>query len=180
MSRWSVPGLVVATLLTGGAGLAASIRPLVRPDSDRLSRADAVVVLAGGDHGERLALAQELLRSGVAPTLVLDGQPDVQEAARLCTASVAFEVVCLRPAPDSTRAEARAAGRLVAARDWHRVVVATSTAHVTRSRLLFSRCVQAEVQVVGAQPPYGLRTRIKAIAHEWLGTLYALTVARGC
>jgi uncharacterized SAM-binding protein YcdF (DUF218 family) len=162
------------------AGLAASIRPFVSPDREKLTRSDAVVVLSGGDYGERLAQGLALVRTGVAPTLVLDGEADLQEAQRLCTASVSFEVVCLRPVPDSTRAEARAAGRLAAARGWHHLVVATSTAHVTRAHLLFSRCVKGDVQAVGAQPPYGLRTRVKAIAHEWLGTLYALTVKRQC
>ena len=115
----------------------------------------------------------------MAPTLVLAGQADFAEAEGLCRASVPYEVVCLRPVPYSTRSEARATAELAADRGWRRLVVVTSTFHVTRSRLLFRRCVAGHVDVIGAQPRSGPRIRTDVVAHEWLGTVHAFTVDRG-
>lgn len=170
----------MAALLIGLSGLVASLLPFLRPSSDPVGPADAVVVLSG-DRGDRLALGRRLVREGVAPVLVLAGEPDFAEADRLCQAEVPFEVVCLRPRPDSTRAEARAAADLATRRGWDSLVVATSEAHVSRTRLLFERCVEGNVAVVGTSTRYeDLRTRIRVIAHEWLGFLHASTAARQC
>lgn len=165
-----------------GAGAAASLvlagvtlRLFVWPASDQPRYADAVFVLSG-DHGERLAAALPLVRNGVARTLVLDGEPDFALARDICAEKQPFEVICLRPRPDSTRAEARAAGRLAVSRRWRLVVVVTSTVHVTRAGLWFRRCAHASVQTVEARRRPGFR----AVAHEWLGVAYALTLARSC
>ena len=171
--------LAVAATTTGVTGLAASILPFVRPATGQPARADAVVVLSG-DHGERMARAMELLDAGVASTLVVDGVPDSPAAIGLCAGPQPFEVVCLMPEPDDTRGEARAAGRLAASRGWDRVVVSTSNFHVARSEVLFQRCVDAEVIMVGADPPYGWRRVARAIAREWVATAYLLTVSRSC
>lgn len=141
--------------------------------------ADAVLVLSG-DYGDRLTRGLDLIRRDVARTLVLAGNPDSLEAEQLCQKAVPFEVVCLRPNPDSTRAEARAAAELAAARGWDRVVVVTSTPHVARSRLLFERCLPGDLDTVGTTPPYDLRRWIEVVIHEWLGVLAALTTRRGC
>ncbi len=59
-------------------------------------------------------------------------------------------------------------------------VIVTSTPHLTRSRLLFRRCLKGSVIGVAAWPPYGRDTWIGAVRHEWLGTADALAVHRGC
>lgn len=154
-------------------------RLFIWPPGSRPDRVDAVVVLSG-DHGERLPEALRLIRRGVSSTLVLDGTPDFPLVLELCQERQAFEVICLRPEPDSTRAEARAAGRLAAERRWKRLVVVTTTYHVTRSGLLFRRCFDGRVATVGADPPRGWRASTGQIAHEWFGVAYALTFGRGC
>ena len=168
----------------GAAALAAllflvSLVPLVWPTRDSVNRADAVMVLSG-DHGERLAKGLSLMEEGVAPTLVLNGTPDLARVFELCRGGQPFEVVCLRPDPDSTRAEARAAGRLASERGWDEVVVVTTKYHVTRARLLFSRCIGGKVKVVGATPPYGRGMRARQVFHEWLAVGYSISLARGC
>lgn len=128
-----------------------------------------------------MALGRRLVGEGVAPVLVLAGEPDFAEADRMCRADLSFEVICLRPRPDSTRAEARAVGDLAVERGWDRVVVTTSSAHVARARLLFRRCVEGAVAVVGSSTRYeDLRTQTRVIAHEWLGFLHASIAARRC
>lgn len=61
---WLTIAIVFGGLLTA--------RLFVWPWTPPVTRADAVIVLAG-DHGDRLAKTLELVRSGVAPVLVLDG-----------------------------------------------------------------------------------------------------------
>ena len=153
----------------------ATARLFVWPPTGSLGRVDAIIVLAG-DYGERLDRALILMREGVSSTLVLDGEPDSVHVLDLCAGGQPFEVVCLRPHPDSTRYEARAAGRLAAERNWKRVAVVTSTAHVTRAGILFDRCLDASVVMVEGRR----RPDVRFLVHEWLGLGHALIVGRGC
>lgn len=152
---------------------------VLRPRSDHPTHADAIVVLSG-DHGERIKLAQELLRAGVARTLILDGTPDLVEDLDLCKGGQPFDVICLHPEPDSTRAEARALAQLASRRHWDSITVVTSTPHVSRSRLLFSRCFPHRLDVVGAALPYGGAAARKERVHEVVGLLYAKAWAITC
>ena len=171
--------LGLAASATSLACLAGTFVPFVGPQTGRPVRADAVIVLSG-DHGERLAKAMELLDQGVTSTLVLAGTPDSQRTIELCREAQRFEVVCLRPMPDNTRGEAQAAALLAGDRGWKHVVVSTSTFHVTRSALLFRRCMDAEVSMVGGDPPYAGRRMARVIVREWLAVGQALTFARTC
>jgi uncharacterized SAM-binding protein YcdF (DUF218 family) len=90
-------------------------------------------------------------------------------------------MVCLHPKPDKTRTEARAVGTLARERNWHDLVVVTTTQHVTRAGLLFRRCHDGPVSVVGtdlAKGSGGLTARDRV--HEWLGLGYALTLGVSC
>lgn len=166
----------MGVVVVGGAGLVSSVVPFVRPAPDPAPRsADAVVVLSG-DVGGRFPLALSLVRAGVAPTLVIDGLPDLPEAKDLCRQSPGIAVVCLSPDPDNTRTEAQAAGRLAAERGWRQVVVVTDPVHVYRTRLLFERCVAGSVAVVATQRHAGMRS----VLHEWFGTADAEIRDRGC
>lgn len=160
--------------------LAMTLVPFLRPASDDPRQADAVIVLSG-DHGERLAVATRLLGNGVAATLVFAGTRDRVQEDVLCAAPPeGFEVVCLRPQPDSTRAEARASAQLAEQRGWRRIVVVTSDYHVTRSRLLFERCFDGQVDVVGGDSNHSVAVLARVVAHEWLAVGHALTVGRSC
>lgn len=170
---------LVSTACLAVAFVAATARFLVWPLTDRPGRADAVIVLSG-DSGERMAHARRLLAEGVAPTLVHAGEPDSPEVVRLCTNQEDFEVVCLRPNPDNTRAEAQAVGRLAETRAWNAVAVVTSTPHVARAGILFRRCVGAEVRMVEARPSLSLKRWWDTVWHEWLRLAYVLGVSRSC
>ena len=159
--------VVVVSLLTA--------RLFVWPPSGSPSRVDAVVVLSG-DRGERLARGLALLEAGVSNTLVLAGSPDSELVLDLCKGGQPFEVVCLRPQPDSTRHEARAAAQLASDRGWESVAVVTTTAHLTRAGLLFRRCMSTSVVMVEGRR----RPSVRLVVHEWLGMAEALLLARGC
>lgn len=157
-----------------------SLVPFLWPQTDRPRRADAVFILSG-DHGERLPQAVRLMDAGVAPTLVFVGTIDRAMEDELCQGGrVPYEVLCVRPMPDSTRQEARAAARLAESRGWRTIVVVTSTHHIARSSLLFRRCFGGTVKMVAGGPAFTRRELARQIGHEWLGVAHALTVARGC
>jgi uncharacterized SAM-binding protein YcdF (DUF218 family) len=161
-----VPVLVVA-------GIVVTLRLFVWPATDPVGHADAVVVLAGGE-GERLDRGLELMRDGVAPTLVLSFGPP-----GLCRGGAAFDVVCFTPSPETTRGEAEAIGNLARTRGWSRLVVVTSTPHVTRARMLVDRCYDGSLAVTAAAPHAGLPGWLGQIAHEW-GGLADAVIERDC
>lgn len=166
-------------VLTSTVALGAAGAMVLRPRLDEATSADAVVVLSG-DHGERLEAGLELMEQDVAATLVLVGAPDFAEADVLCRDMQDYEVVCLRPEPDpNTRGQARAVTALANTRAWRSLAIVTSTQHVTRARLLFDRCFRGDVAMIGAELPPEVSRR-QAIAHEWLGLVHAVTLARGC
>lgn len=146
------------------------------------AHADAVVVLSGGLN-RRLDPALALVRRGVAPVLAISSpfRGKWPRAQDLCTGRVkpaGFHVLCFQPKPFSTQGEARAIARLARLRGWSRVVVVTSTFHVTRARMLFRRCYPGRLWLVGSSWPWW------KLPEEWAsetGKLAVqLTVQRGC
>ena len=168
---------VVALVLV--AWLAATAVLFVWPRESAPESADAVVVLSGG-RKTRLAKGLELVRAGVAPTLVIsDGRArGWRQGNRLCAGGERFRVVCFRPDPYSTQGEAEAVAGLARARDWDSVVVVTSGYHVTRSRLLFRRCTDTEIEGVAADT--SAWSLVRNVAFEWGKLAYQLTIQRDC
>ena len=148
------------------------------PDDDEARAADAVIVLAGGKH--RLADGLALVRRGLAPVLVIsDGNdPRWRDAHRLCGQRRPFRVICFHADPYSTQGEARWAADQARRRNWRSLVVVTSVYHVRRSRMLFRRCFEGPLAVVGAEPP--LQSFLVGAVLEWPKLAYALTIGRGC
>ncbi len=170
------PLLLIA--LTALAALAVASVPLfILYDDDRVTKADAVMVLAG--EKRRLPNALELVERGVAPVLVIsDGlDPRWTAANRLCRFGDPARIVCIRPDPYSTRGEARLVARLARERGWDALVVVTSRFHLFRSRILIERCFDGRLDLVGTPNP-GLRLPF-AIALEWV-KLGIATVRRPC
>lgn len=171
--RWTRYAIVTVAAVVVVALVGVNLRLFVWPSTHQIEHADAVVVLAGGS-GERLDRGLELVRDGVAPTLVASFGPD-----RLCGSQQPFTVVCFRPSPDNTRGEAEAIGRMAREHGWTNVVLVTSTSHVTRARLLVERCYSGTLQVAPASPPASVLPWMAAIAHEW-GGLAEAAVERAC
>jgi uncharacterized SAM-binding protein YcdF (DUF218 family) len=170
--------LVFLLLLVGW--LIATTVLFVRPREDAPEDADAVVVLSGSGR-YRLPRALELMRAGVAPTLVISNglDPGWRQARRLCRdGEPRFRVICFVPNPDSTQGEAEAVGRLAVGRDWRSVVLVTSRFHVTRARMLFERCFDGDIGAVGTRSPW-IFYPINLLT-EWGKLGYQLTVEREC
>ncbi len=175
---WTFLRRLEAVALVPGL-LALSLFPILRPATDSPAPTDAVVVLSG-DHGERLPIAMSLIERGLAGTLVFVGTPDRLQEEELCQSTGPVEYICLRPHPDNTRAEAQAVAQLAKSRRWSNVVVVTSTFHVTRSRLLFRRCVDGEVRMMGGHPPYGRDMLVRQIRLEWAKVIYTVVAGPDC
>ena len=147
------------------------------------THADAVVVLEGG-RDTRLDPALRLVRRGIAPVLVISSafrDRSWVTAHRLCQGTygtVRFKVVCFLARPFDTRGEAETVTRLAKRYHWHRIVVVTSTYHVTRAHLLFRRCFHGQLWTVGTSSPWWV------LPQEWVfetGKLLVQTVVeRSC
>jgi uncharacterized SAM-binding protein YcdF (DUF218 family) len=147
------------------------------------AHADAVVVLSGGGDG-RLDPALRLVRHGLAPVLAISSpfkQPRWRTAISLCTGRTPhpkFRVVCFQAVPYSTRGEAETVSRLAKRQGWHRLVIVTSTYHVTRARMLFRRCYDGPLWTVGTSSTW------YRLPEEWAsetGKLIVQTVSdRSC
>lgn len=150
---------------------------LVLARDDDVRSADAIVALAGDE--QRLPTAVDLARRGVAPFVVVS-EDDTEPARRELCASGGdgFSVECFRPDPYSTRGEMRQVEVLAETRGWERVVVVTSRFHVPRTRMLFERCLDADVVVVAApNPTWRLPLTLPV---EWAKLVRDGLVLRGC
>ncbi|MDQ3610583.1 MAG: YdcF family protein [Actinomycetota bacterium] len=80
---------------------------------------------------------------------------------------------CFSPDEATTRGEARRLSALARARGWRSLAVVTSTFHVTRARLLVSRCHRGDLYVVDAGTRMGPGDHALAVLHEWGGLVLA-------
>lgn len=134
---------------------------------------DGPVVVLGGGEGERLVAALDLVgEPEVGRELVLSegASAEWESMGRTCRVD---EVRCIEPRPGNTYGEALTVARLARERGWPRLTVVTSDYHVTRTRLYFDRCVDAEVRVVGVDSGRSLAGRLGGAPYEVLGTLAA-------
>ena len=143
--------------------------------------ADVVVVLSGDKR--RLPPALALVRRGVVPLVAISSvqlTPKWRAARRLCAAGhyEGARVLCFLAKPYSTRGEAETVARLARSHDWSRIVVSTSTFHVTRAHMLFRRCYRGQLWFIGSPMPWW------RLPQEWATEtgklLVQLTAERGC
>jgi uncharacterized SAM-binding protein YcdF (DUF218 family) len=175
--RWTIRLILLVVVLV--AFLAATFYLFVFPHTDRVTHADAVVVLSGG-RSDRLPKGLKLVQDGVARTLVIsDGRAlGYPQANRLCRGGQPFKVLCFVPDPYSTRGEAESVARLARKHGWRSLVVVTSRYHVFRSRILFKRCFHGPLAVVGSMP--SLKNLFDGALQEWPKLVYEETLVRSC
>jgi uncharacterized SAM-binding protein YcdF (DUF218 family) len=177
--------LLVALGLLVGLWLVAVAVLFVWPQANETppAHADAVVVLSGGEN-QRLDPALKLVQRGVAPILAISSafqDPRWTKAHRLCNGQdgrLRFKVICFAATPYSTRGEAETVTRLAKHDGWNRVIVVTSTYHVTRARMLFRRCFHGKLWTVGTGSTWW------TLPEDWASETGKLTVQafyeRGC
>lgn len=170
-------GLLVATWLL-----------FVRPASDAPAEVvsggplDAVLVLGGGDL-ERITAGVDLARDAAAQadddhvtTLLLSvpyGPPIL--TCEPDAAGPGIEVTCVTPLPFTTSGEGRTLLEAVGDEGWDRVAIATSSYHLSRTRVLVERCrdlaPDLEVAYVDAGADLASVRGVWLVAQEWASLL---------
>lgn len=163
---------------------------------DPLTRADAIVVVAGGTP-DREEAAARLYREGLAPEVVLSNQftpdrvrnlialgarhLDYQGEARVALEKhgVPSQAIVALPTPaKTTEAELKIVGEAALARGWRRVILVTSPQHSRRVKLVWSReapgGIEGLVRVVAEDKFldgdwWRKRRQAEAVLHEYLG-----------
>lgn len=149
--RRAAAALVLLALVGVGVALFLVVLPETRAVP---GDTDAVVLLTGGD-GERLQAAQRVMPAGATDVLVVidPERADWPGGASWCdTTRDGYEVVCVDVQPATTRGAARAISGMANQRGWQELTLLTSTYDVARARMLFQRCVDADIAAVSATP----------------------------
>ncbi|WP_194837865.1 YdcF family protein [Nocardia sp. XZ_19_369] len=146
--------LLALVLLIGLAGLPV----YVRPQTDPLRKADAIVVL-GGTAYERFDLGLDLAQRGYAPTLLISRSTglDDHEMDRYCAGRFDFTVSCFVPDPWTTVGEAHEIRRRAQQFGWRHLIVVTHTPHVSRARYIVAKCFDGDLTMVASPSASGLR-----------------------
>lgn len=174
--RWAAAGLTVVIVYVAVAAYL-----FIWPSTGTPTRADALVVLGPGLHGERFVEGMSLMKEGLAGVLVVStASGGTRPGGGMCTRQWRFEVICFRARPFSTRGEAREVGRLARERGWRSLIVVTSPYHVERAGILFGRCYPGRLEMVAAESRLSVLEHVERIAHESAGLAYGLTFARSC
>jgi uncharacterized SAM-binding protein YcdF (DUF218 family) len=151
--RWRIVTALLGVLVVA-YGIAAYLL-IVDPTVNRLRPADAVVVLGGASVDGRLQHGIALVEAGYASTLLVS-QPTTrdQQTREFCARKLAHvTVVCFKPDPATTQGEAREIRARAAADHWNSVIVVTSAYHISRARLIISRCFGGTLMMTGADRP---------------------------
>ena len=129
---------------------------IVHPAADSPAKVDAILVLGPPQPNGRFADAYRLVQQGYADNLVVSvpSYPDVT-VLTACHAGVAGKpaarVICFQPRPATTQGEARMLATLATQHHWRRVMVITSTYHISRARLIVRRCYSGTLLMVPAR-----------------------------
>jgi uncharacterized SAM-binding protein YcdF (DUF218 family) len=113
------------------------------------TRADAIVVLGGGDrNGNRELQAARLYAAGLAPLVITTGGPVAGLETRATYSQWSLDRLTRRGVPpsaamatnegDSTFTDAQGVRRLADARGWHDLLLVTDSWHTRRTEVLFA------------------------------------------
>ncbi len=174
--------VVLAVVATAGV---AGFILFTRPQADRLSHADAIVVL-GGEWDGRVAYGLDLARRGYADTVLLsDGYAGLGhdgDFARACAEPIpGVRVICFAPQPYTTRGEAMYTAKLAAEHQWRTVIVVSWNYHMVRARYIFRRCFDGDLIMRPVPRSYDrLRVRDWASIYWYQYAALAKAAILGC
>lgn len=178
-----VPFLLVVAAFAG-------VPLYVQPRVDQLRHADAIFIL-GGYGQERYTVGIDLGQQGWAPNVVVSNPGVTPWISRWCRnpyvggigkpspGVLRFAKWCPDSSPPTTRGEAETMRRLADEQNWKSIIVVTSRSHVTRTRLLFSRCFSDNFIVVASYPNMTIPRWIMEYCYQTLALIKA-SFQRGC
>lgn len=167
--------LIIVTAVVAGLPV------YVRPHTDPLRHADAILILGGPDY-ERYVYGFELGSQGWAPNVVVSNPhgPDDPWLTKFCaTPQSRFHLYCFDPDPSTTKGEGQELRRLASQHGWRSIIVVTLRPHISRARFILEQCFSGELVMVPI--PKHLSPAIWAFqyAYQTAGYLRAL-VQPGC
>jgi hypothetical protein len=168
--RAAVVGLV-GVMLTA----ALAVWYVMFPKIDSPRRVDAIFMLEGA--GDRRGEAFELVRSGIAPVLVVS-IPGRKRCPTVADVGRDVDIICFRPDPSTTRGEAREAGRLARLHGWRSMLFVTDRSQNNRARLRIERCYHGKILVASTGTPRWQWPYL--LAYQSTAALKALLWQRGC
>lgn len=173
--------LLIGIAALFGLWLAACFVVVYEPTVDRPAHADAIVVLGPPDVDGRVSEAYALARQHFAGTVVIsvESQEQFQAKSACRNDNPAYQVICFQPSPRTTRGEAEEVGRLAQQHHWHAVLVVTSRYHISRARLIVSRCLPGPVRMIAAPGQPSALTWAYQFAYQTGGFIKAWW-HRGC
>lgn len=156
------PLLWIAILLTVLFGLWFFQAPLLEGAAqwlivqDKLAKADAMIVLAGDNNGERVSQAVELYRQGYAPKLLLSGGPLAWQLSsaewmkkQALTMGVPESAIIMEGQSRSTLENAEFTLPIVKEQRWESIILITSPTHTRRADRVFKKLFdQAHIDVI--------------------------------
>jgi uncharacterized SAM-binding protein YcdF (DUF218 family) len=176
VSRSRVALLAVVVVLVG---LLAALWPFLFPTSDE-PFPDGPVIALGGNVA-RVSTSAELVDGADELRELVLSAGSIGAAAKLGIACDPPAVQCVSPAPMNTFGEAILVDRMVADHGWERVTVVTDPFHLTRTRLLFRRCLDVPVRVVGTDTDDPFPTgRLFRASRELASATASFVVQRDC
>lgn len=128
---------------------------------DPLEPAQIIVVLAGDGSGNRMMTAVELVRRGLAPTILVDGPPGhyghyeselaIEYAVRKGAPREIFEAFPMEVS--STTEEAEAVCAEMSRRGFRKVIIVTSNFHTGRAGRIFREAAAEDIDYIVASAP---------------------------
>lgn len=178
-SRLAVLATLIGIICVASAMVISTV--YVNPGIERsLTPADAVVVL-GGTPYERFEYGIQLAEDGLAPEVVISNSVGVNDSRmrRICSTRTTVRVTCFLPDPWTTRGEAREIRALSEERGWHRIIVVTTTAHISRARYILGRCFGGSITMTDYPEKPSIVDVVAGWFYQTAGWIRALT-QRGC
>lgn len=175
--------IAAALLLVALVGVALALILVVLPETRPVPGDTDAVVLLTGDDGERLQAARRVMPAGATGVLVVTNPERAEWPAgeSWCdTTRDGYEVRCVEARPPTARGEARALSALADERGWRELTLLTSTYDVARARMIFERCVDADVAVVSATPDLSPLAWVGVSVRELWELVRDGLIQRGC
>jgi uncharacterized SAM-binding protein YcdF (DUF218 family) len=158
---------------------ATALWPFVFPSSDEPFAGGPVVALGGNE--ARVERAAGIVETSTSERALVLSAGSIEAGEELGIACDPPAVLCVQPRPNNTFGEARMISAMVAVHGWDEVTVVTDPFHLTRSRLLFRRCLDVPVRVVASDTdapfPGG---RLARVARELASATASFVVQRDC
>jgi uncharacterized SAM-binding protein YcdF (DUF218 family) len=151
----------------------------VRPQTDPLRHADAIVVL-GGPNDDRYEFGLQLRKQGWAPMLFLSNPGASADLTKFCVKHHAdYNLHCFVPDAPTTKGEARTLHGLAAQYGWRTVIVVTLLPHISRARYILEQCFDGRLIMVENPTDLSIGQWAFQYVYQTAGYLRAL-VQPGC